>query len=34
MIGYASAYMVAIGAMLFAAVTALSLMYTVSHLDS
>jgi hypothetical protein len=34
MIGYASAYVVAIGAMLFAAVRALSLIYAVKHLDS
>jgi hypothetical protein len=34
MIGYASAYVVAICAMLFAAISALSLIHAVKHLDS
>ena len=33
MTGYAAAYVVAAAAMLFAAVSALSLIYTVNHLD-
>ena len=34
MTGYASAYIVAAGAMLFAAISALSLVYAVKHLDT
>ena len=34
MTGHASAYLVAVCAMLFAAVSALSLIYAVKHLDA
>ena len=34
MTGYAGAYVMAVCAMLFAAISALSLIYTVKHLDT